>query len=240
MTDSFMGKTILVCDTQPVAVQGIRTLLESSGDMRFAGAASSLDTALGLILSMAPAVVLVDKSFGTVAVMDWLRQLGTTGLTTLPAVWGTGMTEAEALRFLQAGARGIMRRTAEPETMVTCLRSVSNGNTWMEEGIFGSNERLMQPRRSQLTAREQQIAELVERGLRNRDIGRQLGIQTGTVKIHLKHIFEKTGVRGRYGLALTGLREKGNFAPVSTPENEERGLYLGAAISPDVAPAAVI
>jgi len=36
-----------------------------------------------------------------------------------------------------------------------------------------------------------------------------MGIRPGTVKIHLKHIFEKTGIRGRYGLALSGLREKG-------------------------------
>jgi DNA-binding NarL/FixJ family response regulator len=51
--------------------------------------------------------------------------------------------------------------------------------------------------------------ELVERGSRNKDIAIALGIQTGTVKIHLKHIFEKTGIRGRYGLALSGLKEKG-------------------------------
>ena len=51
--------------------------------------------------------------------------------------------------------------------------------------------------------------ELVEHGLKNREIARELWIRPGTVKIHLKHIFEKTGVRGRYGLALTGLRQKG-------------------------------
>ena len=51
--------------------------------------------------------------------------------------------------------------------------------------------------------------ELVERGFKNRDIGVSLGIRTGTVKIHLKHIFEKTGIRGRYRMALKGLREKG-------------------------------
>jgi DNA-binding NarL/FixJ family response regulator len=51
--------------------------------------------------------------------------------------------------------------------------------------------------------------ELVERGMKNKDIATSLGIRTGTVKIHLKHIFEKTGIRGRYGLALSGLKAKG-------------------------------
>jgi two-component system nitrate/nitrite response regulator NarL len=54
-----------------------------------------------------------------------------------------------------------------------------------------------------------QVIELVERGMKNKEIGEALGIQTGTVKIHLKHIFEKTGIRGRYGLALNGLKQKG-------------------------------
>jgi DNA-binding NarL/FixJ family response regulator len=60
-----------------------------------------------------------------------------------------------------------------------------------------------------LTAREQQVLELVEQGCKNKEIAGELGIRPGTVKIHLKHIFEKTGIRGRYGLALNGWRDKG-------------------------------
>jgi two-component system, NarL family, nitrate/nitrite response regulator NarL len=52
------------------------------------------------------------------------------------------------------------------------------------------------------------VMELVERGLKNKEIADSLGIQIGTVKIHLKHIFEKTGIRGRYGLALRGLKQR--------------------------------
>ncbi len=181
---------------------------------RFAvcGAVCSLEAAFELTRGLNPAAVVIDKGLGAAAITDWLHRLSTTGSAAAPVVWGVGINEAEALRLLQAGARGVLRRTSEIDMLITCLRSVTSGNTWMEDGIFGDTEKLTSPRRSQLTPREHEIAELVEKGLRNRDIARNLGIQTGTVKIHLKHIFEKTGVRGRYGLALNGLREKGALA----------------------------
>jgi len=79
----------------------------------------------------------------------------------------------------------------------------------MEDSIFRESPNVARNSHSGLTPREQQVLELVEQGMKNTEIARELGIRPGTVKIHLKHIFEKTGVRGRYGLALTGLKEKG-------------------------------
>jgi DNA-binding NarL/FixJ family response regulator len=106
------------------------------------------------------------------------------------------------------GAKGIVRKTAEAGTILACLESVAQGATWMEESLFREATRSERQNRLDLTAREQQVLELVEQGMRNKEIARELGIRPGTVKIHLKHIFEKTGVRGRYGLALSGLRER--------------------------------
>jgi two-component system, NarL family, nitrate/nitrite response regulator NarL len=206
------AKSILVCDTQPVAIEGVRGLLGRCNDLKFVGAVSSLEAAFELTNALSPAAIVIDKSFGTPAISDWLHRFGVSGAKAAPVIWGVGINESEALRFLQAGARGVLRRTSEPETIITCLHSVTSGNTWLEDGIFGDNDRSSHPRRSQLTPREVEIADLVEKGLRNRDIANNLGIRTGTVKIHLKHIFEKTGVRGRYGLALNGLREKGTIS----------------------------
>ncbi len=55
----------------------------------------------------------------------------------------------------------------------------------------------------------------MEQGFKNKEIALELGIRPGTVKIHMKHIFEKTGVRGRYGLAISGLKERGLVSMVS-------------------------
>jgi len=205
----YTAKPILVCDTQPVAIEGVRGLLAQSGDLRFAGAVSSLEAAFELMRGLNPSAIVIDKTFGNQALTEWLRNFCNAKAKGAPVIWGLGVSEAEALRYLQAGARGVLRRTSEPETLLTCLRAVTQGKTWLENGIFSETEKSPYQRRSQLTPREMEVAGLVEQGLRNRDIAQNLGIQTGTVKIHLKHIFEKTGVRGRYGLALNGLREKG-------------------------------
>ncbi|HUB83030.1 MAG TPA: response regulator transcription factor [Bryobacteraceae bacterium] len=127
-------------------------------------------------------------------------------------VWGASFPEAEALGFLQAGAAGVLRKTARLDILLACLRAVARGATWMEDAERDP-DRLPRRTYSGLTARELQVMELVERGMKNKDIAENLGIRTGTVKIHLKHIFEKTGIRGRYGLALSGLKEKGLLVP---------------------------
>jgi DNA-binding NarL/FixJ family response regulator len=203
-------KRVSVCDTQPVTAEGVRTLLSGSADMRFSETADSLPQALDLVRRTAPDVLMIDKAFGMQAILDWLSDFKTEEpSTTAIVVWGVSVTEAEALRFLQAGARGILRKTAGIPVVLACLRTVALGRSWMEDCVFRDSARSDRYPRSELTAREQQVLELVEQGFKNKEIAHDLGIRPGTVKIHLKHIFEKTGVRGRYGLALNGLKDRG-------------------------------
>jgi two-component system nitrate/nitrite response regulator NarL len=202
-------KTVIVCDTQPVTAEGIRTVLAGNSDLQFYQVADSLGSALDLARRHQPNVMVVDKAFGIQAILEWLNEVRLAAPGVGIVIWGVSVTEAEALRFLQAGARGILRKTAVVSVVLSCLRTVAEKRSWMEDSVFRDSTRSDRYPRSELTPREQQVLELVEQGFKNKEIALDLGIRPGTVKIHLKHIFEKTGVRGRYGLALSGLKDRG-------------------------------
>jgi DNA-binding NarL/FixJ family response regulator len=190
-------------------------MLEQTEGLRVIAAETSLTDGMDAVRDLRPSILLVDKAFGTHAIIDWLATLRSTGPKASVIVWSGVISQPEALRFLQAGAAGVVRKTAPLATILRCLRAVAAGANWMEEDLLSETDRPVRLGHSPLTSRESQVMELVERGFKNKDIGTNLGIRTGTVKIHLKHIFEKTGIRGRYGLAISGLKEKGMLTRVS-------------------------
>jgi DNA-binding NarL/FixJ family response regulator len=206
-------KTILICETQPVVVAGVKALLNGHPELRIVDWTEFLENAHDILREAPVDLVVLDKAFGMRAIGEWMTSLKTT-LIDAPGivVWGVPISPQEATRLLQAGVRGILLKTAELSSLVGCLRAVALGGIWMAECIL--NERGEDYPRSTLTAREKEILVLVQRGLTNREIARELDICTGTVKIHMKHIFEKTGVRGRHSLALASLMADAPSQPV--------------------------
>jgi two-component system, NarL family, nitrate/nitrite response regulator NarL len=189
-------------------MEGLKSLMQSTDGPRVVAMENNLDDAVDAVRELRPSLLVVDKSFGSHTIIDWLRILREEGLDTSVVVWAVKMAEAEAWRFLQAGAAGVIRKTATLDELSACIRTVAAGGSWMEHEIPRERAQPLRAGKPALTSREVQVMELVERGYKNKEIAGSLGICTGTVKIHLKHIFEKTGVRGRYGLALSGLRQK--------------------------------
>ncbi|HEX4807785.1 MAG TPA: response regulator transcription factor [Bryobacteraceae bacterium] len=205
--------TVSVCESQPLTVRGLHSLLDTTTDLRFCSAHGSAAEWMMSQYAEYTEVLIIDKGLGAKAALDTLAQLASARAARRPApdviVWGMSLTESEALRFLQAGAKGIVRKSADTDMLLACLRAVAQGKSWMQDTVFRDAPMVQMTQKVPLTPREHQIMELVEQGFKNREIAQELGIRPGTVKIHLKHIFEKTGVHGRHGLALNGLRQKG-------------------------------
>lgn len=101
-------------------------------------------------------------------------------------------------------ADGIILRDTSGDQLVACLSSVCAGHRWADPILLTwlVQARVIHPTGGRLTARELQITRLIGRGLRNKEIARQLKVSEATVKMHLHHIYEKLHLSGRTELAL--------------------------------------
>lgn len=207
-----------ICDSQPATAEGVRSLLAQSKEFDFCWSARNLLGVLHRLSERPIDVLVIDKGFGVQSVMDLVQEMRSNGLKCATVVWGVAINEPEALRMLQSGVRGLLRKSSDLPTIFACLRTVSNGGTWVDESILRNPGNAFENRSDGLTQREREVLELVTQGLRNKEIAGHLGIQPGTVKIHLRHIFEKTGVHGRFGLALDGLRRAGRLRSLEDSE----------------------
>lgn len=198
--------SIFACESQPIVVEGLEKALAACDDLRFTGSVAQLSDALEAVRQRQPNLVLVDQVAGLKMVFQFITDVKSISSSCQPVLWVNDLAEVDCFRALQLGARGIIRKSLPVESLRECLRAVGQGNVWVENSLAepsGSSERRSA---SRLTPREREIVHHVCGGLKNKEIAVALSITAGTVKVHLMHIFEKTGVRDRFELAVQGRR----------------------------------
>ncbi len=205
--------SVFVCESQPIVIEGLRKVFAETTDITLAGAVSRPADALDAVQRIHPNVVLIDGSAGLTAALRLLGHLKAAG-PTHPVLWVVDLPEMDAFRALQMGARGIVKKTLPTATLLECLREVGAGQIWMQESEQVADF-LQRKDASRLTPREKEVVRLICRGLRNKQIAENLHITAGTVKVHLMHIFEKTGLKDRLALAVHGRELVGVELPSS-------------------------
>ena len=198
--------SVCLSDPQPIVQEGLKSVLAACEDLEFISAVASLEEASLEIERRRPTIVVADRGFGMHKLIEWVERVSRNSPQTEVVVWAAAISDVECFRVLRAGARGIARKTSPTSALLECLRQVSRKRLWTENLFLSKDSPLARTRNRPLTPREQEVAALVTKGLKNREIAETLHIATGTVKIHLMHIFEKTGIRDRFELALHGLR----------------------------------
>jgi DNA-binding NarL/FixJ family response regulator len=203
--------SVFACESQPIVVEGLQRVLADCDDLVFSGWASKAADALEAIQRVRPDVVLIDGSSGLTAALRLLGNLKAAA-PVYSVLWVVDLPEMDAFRALQIGARGILKKTLPVRTLLECLREVAAGQIWMQQSEQVASF-LQRKEGSRLTPREKEVVRLICRGLRNKQIAENLHIRAGTVKVHLMHIFEKTGLKDRLALAVHG-RELAGVEPV--------------------------
>lgn len=202
--------TIFACESQPIVLEGLDKVLGPCDDLHYIGAAPDLTEALEALRRLQPNVILIGQSAGLKVLFQFISDVRSSAASCQPVLWVSDLAEIDCFRALQLGARGILKKTLPVEAIVECLRAVGRGDVWIEgslsEQVMGALDRRAAPR---LTPREKEIVHHVCGGLKNKEIAEALNITAGTVKVHLMHIFEKTGVKDRFELAVHGRRMLG-------------------------------
>ena len=211
---------IVIADDHAVLRESLSALLETQTDFQVIGKAASGDDALELVKREDPDVLVLDLFMPGTDGFEVLRVLEKAGLRVASVVLTASESHPDYVHVVRLGARGLVLKGDSPDKLFTAIRSVANGELAFADEVAQSVLTAMshetQVERAsnlqRLSERERQIAYLVARGMKNRDIAQQLSISENTVKRHLQSIFSKTGAKDRLELAVLALSEVGSAA----------------------------
>ena len=165
----------------------------------------------------APDVVLVDSAAGYEAALDHLHRLQDASTGAKLIVLGVERDGDHVVEIIEAGASGYLSKQTSPAELAEAIRTVVRGGAHCSPRVAASvvariadltrepaapAPGLAEP----LTVREREVLIEIARGLRNKEIGRELGITVQTVKNHVHSVLAKLGVHRRRQAVLFGFR----------------------------------
>ncbi len=194
MTDSTPIR-ILIADDHPLFRDGLAALLQQQPSIAVVGSAGDGQETVELFQALQPDVVLVDLRMPPddgVAVVEALRAVSPTARVIVLSAFDA---DDDVLRAIQAGAAGYLLKMASPTELADAIAQVHRGQTALPPRV--ATKLASHVGRPRLTDRQDEVLQLIARGMTNQEIGQHLNIVEGTVKAHVKSILEKLGARDR-------------------------------------------
>jgi two-component system, NarL family, nitrate/nitrite response regulator NarL len=187
---------IVFADPHPVVLDGLRKTFESDPGFVVKNCVNDGVSAWREIQKLQPDILVMELSLSEKDSLSLIRDLREENLKTLPVIF-THASMLDVVGVIAVGVNGLVSKSKSKEILAECIRAVHQGHKWWDEEFSvhdmsavdapltrSTFERL-------LTLRELSIVQLVIRGLSNREIASTFSIAEGTVKIHLKHIYQK-------------------------------------------------
>ena len=200
-----MTVRLLVVDDHPLFRDGVVAALLTAPDVEVVGEAGDVASATAAAAELRPDVVLMDLQLPDGSGTDATRAV----LATDPAVRVLVMTMSDddeaVVAAMRAGARGYVIKGTGRDDVLHAVRTVAAGGAVFSPavadrlgGLFASRAAVPgQVAFPSLTAREQEVLDLVARGYDNRRIARELFLSDKTVRNHVSNVLTKLEVTDR-------------------------------------------
>jgi len=109
--------------------------------------------------------------------------------------------QSDLNRALDGGALGFIPKDTTSEVMLNALRLIMSGEIYIPASMNRRSNNIQGSSES-LTPRQQEVVEMMMKGLSNKKIASKMGIVEATIKMHITAIFKRLGVSNRTEAAL--------------------------------------
>jgi DNA-binding NarL/FixJ family response regulator len=198
---------VLVADDQPLMRAAFEMTLRAEDDIEFVGEAADGRAAVEQARLLHPDVILMDIRMPELDGVEATRILTAEDAATKILILTTFDIDEYVLEALRAGASGFLLKDVRADELAHAIRVVADGDTLLAPSV---TRRLLEtylgdsrpsPEQAReletLTPTERTVLTLIGLGRSNAEIAAQLFVADTTVRTHVRHIFEKLGLRDR-------------------------------------------
>jgi two-component system, NarL family, response regulator DevR len=222
MTDSETTNeiiTVFLLDDHEVVRQGVRDLLEASGEIKVIGEASTAAEAMSRIPAVRPNVAVLDVRLPDGNGVEVCREI-LNNYPDIACLMLTSYSDDEALfEAIMAGAAGYVLKQIRGTDLVAAVKQVATGASLLDPSLTGRVlARLRNPpqedeRLSRLSEQERRILSLIAEGMTNRQIANELHLAEKTIKNYVSTMLMKLGMERRTEAAVFAARLNDDHNP---------------------------
>jgi DNA-binding NarL/FixJ family response regulator len=207
------GRTrVLIVEDHPMFRERLAELINRESDMQVCGTADNLRDALVLLRSVDAQIAVVDISLKGASGLELIKDMIAQGLSLPVLVLSMHDESLYAERALRAGAKGYISKQEPSERIMTAIRQVVQGETYISPKIVTrivntlSSGPVHVSGVARLTDRELEVFQLIGRGQTTRDIGARLNLGPSTVETYRARIKTKLNLENASQLSHEAIR----------------------------------
>ncbi|PFT90237.1 response regulator [Bacillus cereus] len=207
---------VLLVDDHTVVLKGLAFFLSTQEDLELVGEANNGKEALMKVGETTPDVILMDLYMPEMDGVEATAYIKKEYPNVKVIVLTSFSDQAHVLPALRAGASGYILKDVEPDQLVEAIRSAYKGNIQLHPDIANAllsqtlpvEEKEEEPsiQVDVLTARENEVLQLLAKGMSNKEVASVLVITEKTVKAHVSSILSKLNLSDRTQAALYAVK----------------------------------
>ncbi|MGO4665283.1 LuxR C-terminal-related transcriptional regulator [Bosea sp. 2RAB26] len=206
-------RSVAIVDDHPLLMEGIGALLKRWGGFALTATGNIAEDIVSIVRTHRPGEMIVDLNMvGDVfqAIADALKIAAETNII----VFTASTSPDDAIRALDAGARGYVLKGSPGEDLFQALQAAQHGDVYVTPAfatkVIGALQDKAVERQkaisNRLSVREEQIVKLLLLGKRNSEIARELSLSDKTIKGYMTNLMAKLNVRNRLEVVLAAQR----------------------------------